>query len=486
MIRNVSQAVAVIGFFTLSACGGDSGTPSPTVKMSISPVSVSVGQSATLSWSSTAASSCSAGGGEWAGPQPTSGSVVLTLSGAGTYTYTLSCSSGAGPAATGSASLTVTPPQLAIYTAALNNGLIGTPFNQTIQSTGGVAPFAWKVSSGALPHNLSLMPSTTDVVTIFGTPDTGAEGETFTIEVTDSAHNTATQPFTVSILLQTDSLVFSPAQLDFGSQILGSPSGVLTETLTNTASSPMALSSVAITPNQASNGGEFKQTSTTCGSSLAAGASCEIAMIFTPSQTGPRAAALKITDDTWGSPQSVGMGGVGLSTEPNATFSGASLVFGTQLTGSTSPAQALVLTNYGAIALNISSITTSSSFAETNNCVGGVPSLGICTIRVTFTPDGSGDVNGTLSIADDAAGSPQKVSLSGTGATMTPLLTGACFACSSRSSTQCPAGAPSEMPVLVPSQCGGCQLGVCGQVTVDHARPCSTPKPPYHGYCLAQ
>lgn len=122
-------------------------------------------------------------------------------------------------------------PVMAILTGALSSGVIGIPFNQTIQATGGVAPFAWKVSSGALPHNLSLVPTTTNTVTISGTPDTASQGVAFTIQVSDSAHHTASQPYTVSILLQTDTLVLSAASLNFGNQVVGSASEALTETL---------------------------------------------------------------------------------------------------------------------------------------------------------------------------------------------------------------------------------------------------------------
>jgi len=369
--------------------------------------------------------------------------------------------------------LTVTPAPLAI-TGTLSNGVIGAPFDESIQVTGGVAPFEWTVSSGALPRNLSLRPSATDTVTISGTPDTVAQNVAFTIQVTDAAHQTATQPFTVSILLQADSLVLSSSSLIFGNQIVGSQSGVLTETLTNTASADMVISSVAITTGWTSNAGEFTQRSTTCGSSLAPGASCAINVTFTPGQTGPRAAALTITDDTAGSPQSVGLSGVGLSTGPNATLSATSLPLGTQLVGTTSPALSVGLTNYGVAALNVASIATSSSFSETDTCVGSLPSLGVCSISVTFTPTGAGDVTGTLSVSDDAAGNLQTLSLSGTGSTTTPALTGYCVVrCGGQGqpSGQCPQGQPAKHPMGL-----FCPAGVLGghAVPVDESRPCVT------------
>jgi hypothetical protein len=367
---------------------------------------------------------------------------------------------------------------LSIITGALPSGVIGTTYNQTIQAMGGVSPFTWTVSTGALPHNLSLNPSTANMVTISGTPDTSSQGVAFTIQVSDSAHHTAAQPYTVSILLQADSLVLSPPSgLDFGNQIVGSASGALTETLTNTATADMVISSIAInTWNQPSNPGEFTQSSTTCGSTLAAGASCAINLTFTPGQTGPRAAVLTITDDTAGSPQSVGLGGVGMSTGPNATLSTESLPFlGTELVGTTSPARTLSLSNYGTAALSIGTVSATASFAETNNCIGSLPSLGSCTISVTFTPGGSGDVTGTLSISDDAAGAPQKVTLSGTGSTSTPPLNGICVtSCGSATDTaQCPVGQPSENPVPV-SLGRVCGVGPGGGFAVlDEARSCA-------------
>lgn len=89
-------------------------------------------------------------------------------------------------------------PTLAITTPTLPNGVTGTSYNQTIQATGGVAPFVGNLSSGALPHNLSLAASIANAVTISGTPDTGAQGVAFTIQVTDSDLQVATASYTVS------------------------------------------------------------------------------------------------------------------------------------------------------------------------------------------------------------------------------------------------------------------------------------------------
>jgi hypothetical protein len=49
------------------------------------------------------------------------------------------------------------------------------------------------------------------------------------------------------------------------------------------------------------------------------------------------------------------------------------------------------------------------------NCLAGVPAGGTCTINVRFAPTTSASISGTLTISDDAYGSPQTLSLAGVG-----------------------------------------------------------------------
>jgi hypothetical protein len=86
-------------------------------------------------------------------------------------------------------------PKLSISTAGLVDGMVTFPYSQTMQATGGVAPFLWSVSSGNLPHNMTLDGSTAN---ISGTPDT-AQLATFTIEVKDAKNQTAVQAYTLNI-----------------------------------------------------------------------------------------------------------------------------------------------------------------------------------------------------------------------------------------------------------------------------------------------
>jgi len=71
-------------------------------------------------------------------------------------------------------------------------------YNQTIQASGGVAPFVWTISSGSLPHGVTLAASTTNTVTIAGVPDT-VENAVFSIQVKDAKNGSANQSYSVNI-----------------------------------------------------------------------------------------------------------------------------------------------------------------------------------------------------------------------------------------------------------------------------------------------
>lgn len=105
---------------------------------------------------------------------------------------------------------------------------------------------------------------------------------------------------------------------------------------------------------------------------------------------------------------------------PSVSFNPTNLNFASQLTGTSSASQPVVLTNSGSAALTITSITATGDFSQTNNCPGSLGVAATCTINVTFTPTASGVRSGSISVADNAAGSPQTVALSGTGVTPTP------------------------------------------------------------------
>ena len=108
-----------------------------------------------------------------------------------------------------------------------------------------------------------------------------------------------------------------------------------------------------------------------------------------------------------------------VNTAPAASVSPATVSFGSQIVNSTSSAQAVTLSNTGSATLNINGVSITGAFpndfAESNNCPSGLSTNATCTINVSFTPSTTGLRSATLSISDNASGSPQAVGLSGTG-----------------------------------------------------------------------
>lgn len=112
-----------------------------------------------------------------------------------------------------------------------------------------------------------------------------------------------------------------------------------------------------------------------------------------------------------------GCGG-GAFEKPSASLSPEALTFGNEAIGTTSQSLTITLTNSGTAALSIASIVASADFEQTNDCGSTLAPAKNCTITVTFSPTGTGKLNGTVSIDDNATGSPQTASLSGTGTTV--------------------------------------------------------------------
>lgn len=102
----------------------------------------------------------------------------------------------------------------------------------------------------------------------------------------------------------TGSVTVSPTSLSFASQSLNTMSSPQTVTLGNGTAAAVSISGVTAS-------GDFAVASNNCGSSLAAGGDCSIAVTFTPTATGTRTGTLTITDSA--GTQAVSLTGTGAS-----------------------------------------------------------------------------------------------------------------------------------------------------------------------------
>jgi phospholipase C len=95
--------------------------------------------------------------------------------------------------------------------------------------------------------------------------------------------------------------------------------------------------------------------------------------------------------------------------------------FGSQGTGTTSPAIRVPFSNWRSTPVTISNVAVSGDFAQTNRCPKVVKPGYICTFEVSFAPTAIGTRKGTLTIEDTDSTSPQAVSLTGTGSLVNAL-----------------------------------------------------------------
>ena len=195
----------------------------------------------------------------------------------------------------------------------------------------------------------------------------------------------------------------SPTSLTFAPQLVGTSSGAQSVTLSNTGSATLSITSITVS-------GDFSQTNT-CGSSVAANASCTLSVIFTPTATGSRSGSVTITDNASPATQTVTLTGTG--TAPLVSLSSTSLTFAAQLVGTSSGAQSVTLSNTGSATLSIASITASGDFSQTNTCGSSVAANATCTLSVIFTPTATGSRSGSVTITDNATPATQTVTLTG-------------------------------------------------------------------------
>jgi hypothetical protein len=235
------------------------------------------------------------------------------------------------------------------------------------------------------------------------------------LTIVNGAHHTLlTIALSGTGVLQSPSVAMSADSLAFGSQPVGAISTAQNVTLSNTGNGALMITGIALI---GANPSDFAQ-SNNCGSSVAAGASCTISVTFTPAASGSFTGAVSVGDNASGNPQTVTLSGTGAS--PGVSLSPSSLSFGNEPVGVVSPSQSITLSNTGNAALSITGLAlagaNSSDFAQSNNCGSSVAAGSSCTISVTFTPAASGSFTGAVSVGDNASGSPQTVTLSGTGA----------------------------------------------------------------------
>ena len=220
-------------------------------------------------------------------------------------------------------------------------------------------------------------------------------------------------------------LCFSTS-LNFVPAVIGEAS-VQTVTLTNNLPTALTINSIA----GFTGGYSLSAPNTTCPlapATLPSGQSCQIGVSLTPPSLGPQNGTMNISYNASGSPTAVSL--TANAVQP-VVLSSSSLTFPAQFVGTTSAGQSVTLTNEQAVPLTISSVTVAGAdpndFSTGGNCPTAPATLSpgqSCQINVFFTPTTSGTRTATVDINDNAPGSPQTITLTGSGNAPVTVLPG--------------------------------------------------------------
>ena len=210
---------------------------------------------------------------------------------------------------------------------------------------------------------------------------------------------------------QTSLRFFPSMTLNFGSLEQGQQSAPQTLSIANFGSSPMTNLVIGAAPSS------FPYT-TTCGSTLAAHASCTLTITFDPNSGATYNSPLAITDSDPTSPQTITLAGQGIAaamlSQSAYLLSYGSVVYGLNAR------QVDTLTNTGTVTADISSASFSgaaSSYSQTNNCGSSLAAGASCTYTITFAPQALGQLQATLTIPDNTVAGASTINTTGNGQT---------------------------------------------------------------------
>jgi len=369
--------------------------------------------------------------------------VTFTPAAAQAYSATLTVTDNATPttqssALTGTGVTAPAPVATLTKTLAFNSTTVNTTsaaMAATLSNTGnatlniskialaGTNPTDFAITTGTNACGATLAASASCSIYVTFTP-AAAQAYSATLTVTDNA----TPTIQSSALTGTGVTAPAPVatltkSLAFPSTTVNTTSSAMAATLSNTGNATLNISKIALA---GTNPTDFAITTGTnaCGTTLAASASCSIYVTFTPAASQAYAATLTVTDNASPTTQSSALTGTGTPVPaPIASLTPASLSF-TAVTGATTAAQTAKLTNTGNATLTISGITIAGAnptdFAQTNTCGESLSASASCSISVTFTPASAASFTASLQVTDNASGSPQTVTLSGTGTAPIP------------------------------------------------------------------
>ncbi len=287
-----------------------------------------------------------------------------------------------------------------------NTATAAVPITSITLSTSGSQPFSQTNTCGA---SLAAGANCT-ISVVFNPAATGSATATLSV---NAGNGVGPQTVALSGTGIGPTYTVAPTSVPFGNQLTNVASAPMTVTVTNSSTVAVPIMSITLST---SGSQPYSQTNT-CGTSLAAGASCTISVVFNPATAGSATATLSVSAGNGAGTQTVALSGTGIV--PSYAVAPTSVPFGNQVMNVASAPMTVTVTNSSAVAVPIMSITLSTSgsqpFSQTNSCGTSLAAGANCTISVVFNPAAAGMATATMSINAGGGAAAQTVSLSGTG-----------------------------------------------------------------------
>jgi len=196
---------AAVGVLLMSCAGFAQGLNFTANTLPAGQTGFSYSQSVTVTGGTTPYTFSITSGSLPAGLTLTSSSPNFIVSGlpsavANSQPFTVTVTDSAQPANTANQAFTLTITLGAlgmVTTSPLTAGFTGTPYSQSLTAHGGLPPYTWSLSAGALPAGLTL--SSAGAITGIPTATTANPGPTFTLTATDSASNSVNGQFSITV-----------------------------------------------------------------------------------------------------------------------------------------------------------------------------------------------------------------------------------------------------------------------------------------------
>lgn len=352
-----------------------------------------------------------------------SGSLSVTSSPGGTVTAALQ------GAAVAPASLRLTPTSQSFGSVVTGSSSADVTF--TLRNAGGIATGTISQSlTGANASEFRVVTST-----CAGAPLDG--GDTCTVVVRFSPSSAGTKAASLELTdgtltasaaldgegLAPGNITIDPTTRDFGTSAVGTAIGATTFTIRNSGSTPTGVLTAAVA---GANPADFPFVGSgdgCSGSTLAAGATCTVAVQFQPSAAGPRGATLRVQGTPGGS-VTAALSGTG---EAAAAIRVAptSVDFGSVATGRSSSDRSFTISNAGTASTSVPTVELRGVQATqfsivSNGCTSALAGGTDCTVTVRFSPTSLGLKTATLNVSATTGGSGS-ADISGTGITPAAL-----------------------------------------------------------------